>query len=182
MKVWKLKGVLPALALVCMFASLAIQVKATELVSTTLTGSGPIWGVQDPLQVTNAIAIVELPQSLYEYIIATNGTDSFDVSNRILILTLGKHTLRVETTCDVGELKFKPVGTGDVDRDGEVDMFDLAGVARALTTDVNATHGTGWDQYNAWADFTGAEGLPDGAIDVYDLYAAGVNYGQWYGK
>jgi len=62
---------------------------------------------------------------------------------------------------------------GDVDDDRDVDIMDMALVARALGTDPAWPPGMGWDQWNPEADFNG-----DLRVDVVDLFIAGKNFGR----
>lgn len=65
---------------------------------------------------------------------------------------------------------------GDVNEDEVINIVDLALIARGLGTTSGDTHGTGWDEYNEDADLN-----LDGAIDLFDLYSAGKNFGRVFG-
>lgn len=62
---------------------------------------------------------------------------------------------------------------GDVDRDNDVDIADLSFIARALGTDPDWPHGTGWDEWNSDCDIN-----DDDKVDISDLTIAGKNYGS----
>lgn len=67
-------------------------------------------------------------------------------------------------------------GAGDVDGNGVVNVKDLGAIARALGTNINMTHGTGWNQYNSDCDFN-----HDGLVDLTDLAVVATNYGKTMG-
>lgn len=67
-------------------------------------------------------------------------------------------------------------GAGDVNRDGIVNVKDLSFMARALGTNENMTHGSGWGEYNIECDFN-----KDGFIDALDLSVVATNYGKTMG-
>jgi len=56
---------------------------------------------------------------------------------------------------------------GDVDYDGDVDIFDIVTIVGAYGTE------EGHPKYNAHCDIDG-----DGDIDIYDIVAAAGNYGE----
>ncbi|MBT9148471.1 MAG: hypothetical protein DDT32_02245 [Syntrophomonadaceae bacterium] len=56
---------------------------------------------------------------------------------------------------------------GDVNRDGQVDVLDLASIAGAYNTK------QGDPNYNPDADFN-----RDGMIDIFDLVRVGLNFGK----
>jgi len=64
---------------------------------------------------------------------------------------------------------------GDVDdtMPRDVDIYDLAIVARAMGTDSTFPPGTDWGEWNSAADLNG-----DLKVDVFDLFIVGINYGQ----
>jgi len=64
-------------------------------------------------------------------------------------------------------------GAGDVNRDGVVNVLDLALMARALGTTCESPHGTGWGQYNPDCDLNN-----DCYIDLMDLMVVTSNYGK----
>jgi len=62
---------------------------------------------------------------------------------------------------------------GNVDNDNDVDIMDMALIARALGSDSEWPLGTDWDMWNPEADFNG-----DQRVDVIDLYIGGKHYGE----
>jgi len=67
-------------------------------------------------------------------------------------------------------------GAGDVSKDGEVTILDVSYMQRALGTDVNMTHGTGWDQFNSDCDLNG-----DGKVTFEDYIVTTTNFGRTIG-
>jgi len=62
---------------------------------------------------------------------------------------------------------------GDINKDGIINTQDLDMIARAMATDPNWPHGTGWNQWNPDCDLN-----VDNQVDIEDLVIAIVNYGR----
>jgi len=179
MNALKIKSFLSMLAIVCVLASVTLQVKAADYEGwIVLTGSPVTWIAKLHFEGAPVKVKVIVPQRLYELIVNFTGKDEFEDITGPFSLTLGEQELYVGMTMPVDKLEFERVKVGDVDADDDVDILDLAAIARALTANITSPYGMGWNQYNPYTDFN-----LDGKINVYDLMEAGKNYGQeWYGE
>lgn len=139
----------------------------------------PMWKIDDAkgnlwINVTYGTPLTTDPPATLAsitFLIHGRGSSVFDLYSTNLVNSLGQ-----PISHEASNGYFVNGSPYDLDKDGDVDIFDIRIVAKAFGSMAEDDLETPWDETENWnsdADFNS-----DGLIDVFDLRAVGKHYGE----
>jgi len=118
-----------------------------------------------PFEVDNAT--LEVPEPLYQMIVARYGTDEFTTPFNLTFFAAPACTLEVTSDPPGFTVKFEPMTLPDFNGDDEVDIFDMVKVARCIEITVGPP-----ENYDMFLDLNF-----DLTIDIFDLVEVAKHIG-----